>query len=205
MAQHSASVTVHAPVHDVYSLFTHFNDYPKFMTYVKEVTYLDGQRSHWVVDVIGRHEWDAVNDGWVADREIGWRSTSGIENSGRIVFEAEGADATLLTAQIIYTPPAGAVGQTVEALGGGAQFEARLKHDLGHFAQMVAEAPAGALDPTSSSYLFHADSAAAKGQTTKAQDQTMGMSDIPADDGSGMSEGAGVPEVPGTSARDVIR
>ena len=205
MAQHSASVAVNAPVHHVYTLFSHFNDYPKFMTYVKEVTYLDDQRSHWVVDVIGRHEWDAVNNGWVADREIGWRSTSGVQNSGRITFEPQTADVTLLTAVIDYTPPAGAVGQTVEALGGGAQFEERLTHDLQHFAQMVADAPPGALDPTSSTYLFHAGSAAAKGQTTRAQDQTMGMSDILADDGSGLGEGADAPEVPGTSARDVIR
>jgi uncharacterized membrane protein len=194
MAEHRASVTVRAPIHQVYTLFTHFNDYPKFMTYVKEVTYLDDQRSHWVVDVVGRHEWDAVNEGWTPDREIGWRSTSGVENSGRITFEPQGDDGTLVTASIAYTPPAGVVGQAVENLGGGAQFEARLTHDLEHFAQMVAAAPPGSLDPTSSSYLFHAESAAALQQTTRAQDQTMAATDV-----------TGVPDVPGTSARDVIR
>jgi hypothetical protein len=40
---------------------------------------------------------------------------------------------------------------------------------------MVEQAPPGALDPTSSSYLFHAESAAAKGQTTQAQDESMGL------------------------------
>ncbi len=175
-------------------LFTHFNDYPKFMTYVKEVTYLDDRRSHWVVDVVGRHEWDAVNEGWAPDREIGWRSTSGVENSGRITFEPQANDETLVSANITYTPPAGVVGQAVESLGGGAQFEARLTHDLEHFAQMVASAPPGSLDPTSSSYLFHAGSAAARQETTRAQDQTMATSDD-----------AGVPDVPGTSAQDVIR
>jgi uncharacterized membrane protein len=195
MAEHQVTVTVNAPIHHVYMLFTHFNDYPKFMTYVKEVTYLDDQRSHWVVDVVGRHEWDAVNEGWAPDREIGWRSTSGVPNSGRIRFEPRANDVTLVIATITYSPPAGVVGQAVEALGGGAQFEARLVHDLEHFAQMVAAAPPGALDPTSSSYLFHAESAAARQQTTPAQDQTMGIGELPAD----------VPEVPGTSASDVIR
>ena len=38
MAQHMASVTVNAPVHQVYQLFSHFNDFPKFMSYIKEVT-----------------------------------------------------------------------------------------------------------------------------------------------------------------------
>ncbi len=94
MAEHSVSVTVNAPVHQVYELYTHFNDYPKFMTFVREVTYLDGERSHWVVDVAGRHEWDAINDGWIADRQIGWRSLDGLSNSGRVRFEPVGTGAT---------------------------------------------------------------------------------------------------------------
>jgi uncharacterized membrane protein len=78
MAEHSAAVTVNAPVHQVYALYTHFNDYPKFMTFVKEVTYLDDERSHWVVDVVGKHEWDAVNEDWIPDQQIGccWFSPS---------------------------------------------------------------------------------------------------------------------------------
>ncbi len=38
---------------------------------------------------------------------------------------------------------------------------------------MVDEAPAGALDPNSSNYLFHGESAAAKGTTTQGQNETM--------------------------------
>jgi ribosome-associated toxin RatA of RatAB toxin-antitoxin module len=176
MAEHSASVTVNAPLHQVYELYTHFNDYPKFMSFVKEVTYLDDQRSHWVVDVVGTHEWDAVNEDWVPDRRIGWRSVDGLKNSGRVTFEPSGADATRLTVDITYEPPAGLLGAIGEALGAGGQFERRLRHDLEHFAAMVEQAPPGALDPTSSAYLFHSGSAAAKGTTTQAQDESMGMS-----------------------------
>jgi ribosome-associated toxin RatA of RatAB toxin-antitoxin module len=176
MAEHSAAVTVNAPVHQVYELYTHFNDYPKFMTFVKEVTYLDGERSHWVVDVVGKHEWDAVNEDWIPDRQIGWRSVDGLNNRGRVTFEPAGANATRLTASVSYDPPAGIVGQLGEMLGAGGQFERRMQHDLRHFATMVEQAPPGALDPTSSTYLFHSESAAAKGQTTLAQDESMGMS-----------------------------
>jgi ribosome-associated toxin RatA of RatAB toxin-antitoxin module len=183
MAEHSASVTVNAPVHQVYELYSHFNDYPKFMTFVHEVTYLDGERSHWVVDVAGKHEWDAVNEDWIPDRQIGWRSVDGLSNSGRVTFEPEGEERTRVTVLVRYDPPAGALGQLGESLGVGGQFEQRLQHDLQHFAAMVEQAPPGALDPTSSAYLFHSGSAAAKGQTTKAQDESMGMSD----------EGAGKP------------
>jgi ribosome-associated toxin RatA of RatAB toxin-antitoxin module len=175
MAEHSATVTVNAPLHQVYQLYSHFNDYPKFMTFVKEVTYLDDQRSHWVVDVVGKHEWDAVNEGWIPDRQIGWRSLDGVKNSGRVTFEPDGADRTRLVVEVAYEPPAGLLGALGEALGAGGQFERRLQHDLDHFAAMVEAAPPGSLDPTSSSYLFHAQSAAAKGSTTLAQDESMGM------------------------------
>jgi uncharacterized membrane protein len=173
MAIHTASVTVNAPAHQVYSLFSHFNDFPKFMTYVKEVTYYDEQRSHWVADMLGHHEWDAVNEGWIPDRQIGWRSVDGLDNSGRVVFEDLGEGRTRVTVTVEYDPPAGILGDAGEALGAGSRFESALQTDLDHFAAMVREAPPGALDPESSHYLFHSGSAAAQGTTTKAQDQSM--------------------------------
>ena len=176
MAQHSAAVTVNAPLHQVYQLYSHFSDYPKFMSFVREVTYLDDARSHWVVDVAGRHAWDAVNEDWIPDRQIGWRSLDGLSNSGRVTFEPDGPERTRLTVSIAYEPPAGLLGRVGETLGAGTQLEGRLQHDLEHFARMVEEAPPGALDPTSSAYLFHAESAAARGTTTQAQDESMGMS-----------------------------
>ncbi len=171
--EHHASATVNAPVHQVYSLFSHFNDFPKFMSFVKEVTYYDNQRSHWVAEVIGRHEWDAVNDQWVPDRQIGWHSTNGLDNFGKVTFEPSSANQTRIDVYIDYNPPAGILGEVGEKLGAGSRFEHALQNDLAHFARMVDQAPAGALDPNSSNYLFHADSAAAKGSTTERQNQTM--------------------------------
>ena len=171
--EHHASTTVNAPVHQVYAMFTHFNDFPKFMSFVKEVTYYDTQNSHWVADIIGRHEWDALNENWIPDRQIGWRSTKGLENFGKVTFEPVGADQTKVDVYINYNPPAGIFGEIGEKLGAGSHFEHTLQSDLAHFAQMVAEAPAGSLDPTSSNYLFHSGSAAAKGTTTSRQDESM--------------------------------
>ncbi len=170
---HSASVTVNAPVHQVYGLFSHFNDFPKFMSFVKEVTYHDDQRSHWVADVAGRHEWDAVNENWIPDQQIGWRSTNGLENFGKVTFQSLGTNQTKVDVTINYNPPLGVLGDAGEKLGVGGHFQQALQNDLTHFARMVDEAPAGALDPASSNYLFHGDSAAAKGQTTGRQNETM--------------------------------
>lgn len=173
MAEHHAAIRVNAPVHQVYALFTHFNDFPKFMSFVKEVTYYDEQRSHWVSSVLGTHEWDAVNEGWVVDQQIGWRSTNGLENSGKVKFTPVGPDQTMVDVFIYYTPPAGAVGNAVETHGFGGHFDAVLQNDLDHFAQMVEQVPAGALDPMQSHYLFHGKSVAAKGKTTERQQESM--------------------------------
>jgi len=154
-------------------MFTHFNDFPKFMSFVKEVTYYDDQRSHWVAEVAGRHEWDAVNEHWVPDREVGWHSTSGLENFGKVTFEPMGTNQTKVDVYVNYNPPAGVLGDIGEKAGVGSRFDQVLQNDMNHFAQMVNEAPAGALDPNSSNYLFHADSAAAKGTTTSRQNETM--------------------------------
>lgn len=173
---HTATVTVNAPVNQVYQLFTHFNDFPKFMSYIKEVTYKDAQTSHWVADVVGSHEWDAVNEGWVENKQVGWRSTDGLQNHGTATFETVGDNQTKVTVTVTYTPPAGILGDAGEKLGVGSAFEKKLQEDMDHFAQLVAQTPTGALDPESSNYLFHDDSAAAKGKTTVAQDSTMGNS-----------------------------
>ena len=170
---HRGAVTVPAPADQVYELFSHFNDYPKFMSHVKEVTYIDDERSHWVVDVNGRHEWDAKNEGWEEGQTIGWRSLDGLKNRGVVTFEPQGDDQTRVTVVIDYDPPAGALGDIGETLGGGKSFEKALQRDLDNFAQMVREAPPGALDPNSSSYLFHSGSAAARGKTTEEQNETM--------------------------------
>jgi len=172
-ATHHASVVVNAPVNQVYAMFSHFNDFPKFMSFVKEVTYYDDQRSHWVAEVAGRHEWDAVNDNWIPDQQIGWRSTSGVENFGKVTFQPTSSNQTQVDVFINYNPPAGVLGDIGENLGVGGRFDNALQNDLNHFAKMVDQAPAGALDPNASNYLFHADSAAAKGTTTQRQNEAM--------------------------------
>ena len=173
LKEHHASVTINAPINQVYSLFTHFNDFPKFMSFVNEVTYYDEQHSHWVANVVGRHEWDAINENWVENRQIGWRSYNGLENRGRVTFRTVGPMMTQVDVDVAYNPPAGVLGDVGEGLGAGSSFESSLQHDLDNFARMVEQAPQGALDPTSSNYLFHEDSAAAKGKTTDRQNATM--------------------------------
>ncbi len=169
MIEHSASVTIKAPVHQTYELFTHFEDFPKFMSFIREVTYYDDQSSHWVVQVINRYEWDAVNEDWIPDQQIGWHSTRGLHNRGKVKFRSLGPESTIIDVYIQYIPPNGLLGQLGETMGVSSYFEAILQKDLDNFARMVELAPAGALDPMSSHYLFHSESAAAKKLVTSKQ------------------------------------
>lgn len=146
MGEHSASVTVHAPVHEVYEFFTHFNDYPKFLSFVKSVTYHDHDRSHWVADILGRDEWDAVNQAWKENQRVGWSSTNGFQNVGLITFQEEAPDKTRITMSINFKAP--------EGVQGDEQFQATLEKDLADFARWVNSYPEGALNPHSAHYLL---------------------------------------------------
>jgi hypothetical protein len=173
MTEHYASVTVRAPVHQVYELFTHFDDFPKFMRFVKEVTYLDELRTHWVVHVLRDYSWIALNEDWLPDRQVGWRSISGLKNTGKVKFRPLGPERTMVDVYINYVPPTGPLGAVVDVLSVGEYFTSVLHEDLHHFARMVEEAPAGALDPMSSNYLFHASSAVTSGSITARQRAAM--------------------------------
>ncbi len=170
MSDHHVSVTVQAPIHQVYVLFSHFHDFPKYMSFVEEVTYYDEQRSHWVA---GSQEWDAVNEGWIVDEQIGWRSTRGLRNRGMVKFTPLTAKQTAVDVYLSYTPPTGMLGAVAEHLGFDNHLHEVLQQELKRFAAMVEATPQGALDPMLSHYLFHRQSAVTKGATTARQRAAM--------------------------------
>lgn len=137
MARHTASIVVHAPVHDVFQMWTKFHEYPLYMSHVRSVSYIDNERTRWVVNVVGRHEWAARNDNWIPDRQVGWRSIDGLENSGLVEFSSKPNGDTEVNVIIEYTPPAGMLGRVTEVLGAGKQFERQLRHDLERFAEQL--------------------------------------------------------------------
>lgn len=152
MAQHAAAVSVNAPATQLYALFSRVEELPKLMTFVKDVQRVDDRRTHWVVDAIGRTEFDAVDDGSIPDRRAAWRSVDGTSHRVQVAFEALAPGRTHVAVRIEY-PSRGAAGALSEAIG-GETFAARLQRDLEHVARLVDAAPANALDRTSAAYLF---------------------------------------------------
>ena len=126
MYEHRARVVIPAPVDRVYELFTYLHRYPDFLRHVKSVEYYDDQNSHWVVDVNGRREWDALNDPWQRNLRIGWQANDS-PNFGEVLFHELGDDATQVYVRLGYE---GAASVT---------FERALHEDLQRFAWLVGE------------------------------------------------------------------
>jgi uncharacterized membrane protein len=100
------SIEVRCPVHAAYNQWTQFEDFPRFMSGVKEVKQLDDTHLHWHAEVWGKDkEWDAEIVEQVPDQRIAWRSTSGdAPNNGEVRFEAIGADRTRVNLTMEYEP-----------------------------------------------------------------------------------------------------
>jgi uncharacterized membrane protein len=130
---------VAAPVDRVYAFWTDYENFPLFMSNVREVRDMGGGRSHWVVRGPGGVpiEWESVLTEQVPSETIAWRSRPGsmLENAGVVRFRPEG-DGTRVDLRFCYNPPAGGAGQAVAELL-GADPRAKLNEDLGRLKALL--------------------------------------------------------------------
>lgn len=130
---------VSAPVERVFDFWTDYENFPLFMSNVREVQDLGGGRSRWVVSGPGGVpiEWDSVLTEQVPRETIAWRSRPGsmLENAGAVRFRPEG-EGTRVDLRLCYNPPAGGAGQAVAELL-GADPRAKLNEDLGRLKALL--------------------------------------------------------------------
>lgn len=111
------AVTINRPRAELFAYWRDFANLATFMENVERVELLDARRSHWVVKAPGGKtvEWDSVVTEEQPDSFIAWASEEGadVPNSGRIDFRDAGARGTVVTATILYDPPAGAIGKLI--------------------------------------------------------------------------------------------
>jgi uncharacterized membrane protein len=100
------TVEVDRPVHTVYNQWTQFEEFPRFMTGVKEVTQIDDTHLHWRAEIWGKDkEWDSEIVEQIPDTKIAWRSTSGdAPNAGEVRFEPVGPARTRVRLTMQYDP-----------------------------------------------------------------------------------------------------
>jgi uncharacterized membrane protein len=126
---------------DCYKFWRQFENLPRFLDHLEEVTVIDSRRSHWVITGPGDTyvEWDAETIEDVPGRLISWRSlpNAQIDNAGSVYFdEATGGGATNLKIPLTYNPPAGLLGDLFARLFGEAPSK-QLDDDLVLFKRLM--------------------------------------------------------------------
>ena len=130
---------IDAPVDQVYAFWSDYENFPLFMSHVREVEDLGGGRSRWSVSGPGGVpiEWSAVLTRQEPDQVIAWRSEPGsmLQNAGIIRFIPSGTG-TRVNLRFCYHPPAGGAGEAVAELL-GSDPRAKLNEDLGRMKALL--------------------------------------------------------------------
>ena len=136
MARVEKTIDVDVPVRTAYNQWTQFEEFPRFMEGVHEVTQMDERRLHWRADVGGQdQEWDAEIREQVPDQKIIWKSTSGAGNAGMVTFDQLGPSKTRVHLEMSYDPE-GFVENVGDKLG---VISRRVEGDLERFKSFIEE------------------------------------------------------------------
>jgi uncharacterized membrane protein len=136
------TITIAAPVERVFQLWTLYDNFPRFMSHLRQVRNLGGGRSHWVANGPAGMPvaWNAVMTRLVPNELLAWKSEPGstISNAGVIRFESLSGSATRVDIRLSYTPPAGALGQVAAKLF-GADAKCAMNEDLVRLKSLIEE------------------------------------------------------------------
>jgi uncharacterized membrane protein len=117
------TITINAPVGEVYAFWAWYENFPRFMSRVLDVSMdIDGRRSHWrVAGPAGLAvEFAAEVTHAVANQMIAWRTLPGtiVAHSGVVQFERVADGRTRVHVRMAYVPPAGWLGHGVASAFG---------------------------------------------------------------------------------------
>ena len=105
MSTIASEIDIDLPVRTVYNQWTQFEDFPAFMSGVEDVRQLDAAHLKWQININGvEREFDAEITDQVPDERIAWKSTSGLEIGGIVVFHRLDTDQTRIRLQIDWEP-----------------------------------------------------------------------------------------------------
>lgn len=139
MTELTDRIDVEAPISAVYSLWTQFEDFPKFMGGVESITQQTDDKLHWVVSIAGvEREFDAEITEQNMDERIAWRSTDGETHAGVVTFHRLDENTTRVMLQLDWKPQG-----VVEQVGALLQIDdLQIGRDLKKFKKLAEEAPA---------------------------------------------------------------
>ncbi len=134
------TLTIHAPVEQVFALWSHYDMLPQVMEHLHDVRLTNSNQSSWtVLGPMGTHiQWQTIMTECEPDHMICWQSLPGsaVQQVGKLRFESLNADTTRLDLQLAYTPPGGMLGDMLATLlGAGAK--RMIDHDLVRFKSLM--------------------------------------------------------------------
>ena len=128
-----SSIDVSRTTQEVFEFWRKLENFPLFMSHVKEVKAVGDNRYAWTVaGPIGtKFSWQADVIDADSPRKISWRSVenSDVDNAGEVVFVPLGEDQTRICVRLNYSPPGGAIGHAIATLF-GSNPEQEMRDDL---------------------------------------------------------------------------
>ena len=128
------TITIDAPVEDVFQWWAAYENFPRYMSRVREVRPSVRERqSHWSVEGPAGVpvEFDAEVSAWVPNQVFGWRTLEGspVGHAGLVRFEPTPDGRTRVDIRMSYNPPGGWLGHGV-AKAFGVDPKSSLDEDL---------------------------------------------------------------------------
>lgn len=144
-------IHINAPVEEVFAFWRELENFPRFMTHVKEVRQISDRRYRWKVEgPVGlSFEWDADISGLVPNELVAWRSAEGalVRNAGIVRFEPDARGGTRINIRMQYNPPAGAIGHAFARLL-GSDPKRQMDDDLVRLKSLIEEGKATGAEQT---------------------------------------------------------
>jgi uncharacterized membrane protein len=134
MASGTKSIDVDVPVTTAYDQWTQFEEFPRFMEGVEQITQLDDTHTHWKTSIGGvEREFDATITEQHPDERVAWKSTNGPEHAGVVTFHRLSDTQTRVTVQLEWSPEG-----MVEKAGSALQLDdRRVAGDLERFKKFI--------------------------------------------------------------------
>lgn len=113
------TININAPIDEVYRFWRNFENFPRFMEHVKEIS-TQGDVSTWKVagPAGSSFEFQSQVTQDISNNLINWEtlSDSQVHHSGFVRFDENADGNTRVSVQMSYVPPAGALGHAVAQL-----------------------------------------------------------------------------------------
>jgi uncharacterized membrane protein len=131
------SIEVAVPVGTAYNQWTQFEDFPRFMEGVEEITQIDDRHNRWRTKVAGvSREFTTEIVEQVPDDHVAWRTTSGdVHQSGMVSFQVIDPTHTRVMMAMDFEPD-GLADRAAELLG---VLDRQVKGDLRRFKAFIEE------------------------------------------------------------------